>query len=330
MNILVAGGAGYIGSVLVPALLDRGYGVTVIDAFWFGDHLPNTCTKITKNLFDCEEEDFKGIDQVIYLGGLSNDPMAEFDPVRNFIYNAALPSYLAYHAKRAEVKRYIYASTCSVYGYSKNELYDEESEIRCNYPYGVGKLQGEKGCMHLDEPTQTHGDFRVICLRKGTVSGYSPRMRFDLIVNTMFKSAILEKTIRVSNPAIWRPILSVKDSVTAYLRAVQADSRIGGVFNIAYDNYTVGSVADIVKDVAEKFSGGKVKIVMGDSKDIRNYKVKIDKAQTVLGFHPSQSVEKIATELANHWHQFEKDIADDKYYNIKICENIFKERLRLV
>lgn len=330
MKILVAGGAGYIGSMLVPALLAHEYEVVVVDSFWFGDYLPKEgCTKINQNLFDCVEEDFKGVDQVIYLGGLSNDPSAEFDPVRNFIYNAALPSYLAYLAKRAGVKKYIYASTCSVYRYSKNELYNEESKISCNYPYGVGKLQGEKGVMHLNDSVGD-GDFRVICLRKGTVSGSSPRMRFDLIVNTMFKSAITTGMINISNPAIWRPIVSTQDVVSAYLRSIQADHTVSGVFNIAHDNYTVGSVAEIVRDVVSDRMGKSASLKIHNVKDVRNYKVCIDKARTVLGFHPRYSVESIANDLANNWIKFEGDIEDDKYYNINVCKRVFEERLRLV
>ena len=132
--------------------------------------------KVTqKDLFDCQKEDFVGYDQMIFLAGLSNDPMAEFNPSLNFRSNGALPSYLAYVAKLVGVKRYIYGSSCSVYGYTVNELYNEESPVTCNYPYGISKLQGERGVLQLQDE-----NFSVIALRQGTVSGYSPRMRFDL------------------------------------------------------------------------------------------------------------------------------------------------------
>ena len=237
MRILIAGGAGYIGSYLVPVLLEHGYDVDVIDLMWFGNNLPEKVRITKKDLFECTESDLEIYDQIIFLAGLSNDPMAEFDPSMNFVYNAALPSYLAFTAKNAGVKRFVYASSCSVYGYTVNELYDEESPVTCGYPYGVSKLQGERGVLQLQDE-----NFSVIALRKGTVSGYSPRMRLDLIVNTMFKFAMSKGEVTVNNASIWRPILDIRDAAMAYLRAIQAHSSISGVFNIASDNYTVGQV----------------------------------------------------------------------------------------
>jgi nucleoside-diphosphate-sugar epimerase len=119
--------AGYVGSVLIPKLLDRGYQVNAIDLFGFDNHLPGETGVIYKDIFDISEADLAGYDQVLFLAGLSNDPMAEFSPSKNFVYNAAAPTYLAYVAKKAGVKRHIYASSCSVYGYTDNELFDETS-----------------------------------------------------------------------------------------------------------------------------------------------------------------------------------------------------------
>jgi len=180
MKILVVGGAGYVGSVLIPKLLDRGYGVGVVDLFWFGNYLPKEAKVIEKDVFHLKESDLKDYDQVIFLAGLSNDPMAECAPAMNFIFNNAAPTYLAYIAKKAGVKRFIYASSCSIYGYRVNELCDEDSGTMktCSFPYGISKFQGEQGCLQMVGDT-----FSVICLRKGTISGYSPRMRLDLIVN---------------------------------------------------------------------------------------------------------------------------------------------------
>src|SRR5271157_4817416 len=214
MKILVAGGAGYLGSVLIPRLLDRGYKVDVVYLFWFGNHLPRQVGILNKDIFHLTQEDLEPYDQVVFLAGLSNDPMAEYSPSKNFVFNAAAPSYLAYMAKKAKVKRYIYASSCSVYGYTENELYDETRPAVSSYPYGISKLQGEQAALQLADE-----DFSVISLRKGTVSGYSPRMRLDLIVNTMFKSALRDGVITVNNPAIWRPILSIQDASSAYIRA---------------------------------------------------------------------------------------------------------------
>jgi len=271
MRILIAGGAGYIGSCLIPVLLERGYDVDVVDLMWFGNFLPESVKVAKRDLFECTERDLEIYDQIIFLAGLSNDPMAEFDPSKNFVYNAALPSYLAFTAKKAGVKRFIYASSCSVYGYTVNELYDEESPATCNYPYGISKLQGERGVIQLHDDS-----FSVIALRKGTVCGYSPRMRLDLIVNTMFKFAMSEKHITVNNPSIWRPILDIRDATNAYLRAIQADYSISGVYNVASDNYTVGQVGDMVKYEVEKLTGERIGITIKDIEDFRNYKVSIE------------------------------------------------------
>lgn len=319
---MVFGGAGYVGSALVPVLLDHGYDVTVIDLLWFGNRLPKEVNVIQKDLFSCTEKDLEGFDQCIFLGGLSNDPMSEFDPVRSFIYNASLPSYLAYISRQAGVKRFIYASSCSVYGYTVDKLFDETSKISCFYPYGIGKLQGEKGVMHLQED-----DFSVICLRKGTVSGYSPRLRLDLIVNTMVLNALTKGVVTISNPAIWRPVLSMQDCVSAYLRSIQANYSVSGVFNIAFDNFTVGEVGYTVKDVIEKrYPDRHIKLDVKNVQDVRNYKVTIEKARTTLGFHPRYSVADIVTELLDKWDTILPLIDKDESYNIRICKKLFSDK----
>ncbi len=113
VRTLIAGGAGYVGSALIPQLLERGQSIDVVDLFWFGNHLDPQVGVIHKDIFDLQTSDLAGYDQVVFLAGLSNDPMAEFSPAKNFIYNAAAPAYLAYTAKKAGAKRFIYASSCS-------------------------------------------------------------------------------------------------------------------------------------------------------------------------------------------------------------------------
>jgi len=316
MRILVAGGAGYIGSKLIPVLLEHGYKIDVVDLLWFGNHLPQNVSVVKKDLFKCQPEDLKDYDQVIFLAGLSNDPMAEFDPSMNFIFNGALPSYTAYIAKKAGVKRFIYASSCSVYGYTVNELYDENSPVTCGYPYGISKLQGERGVLQLQDES-----FSVIALRQGTVCGYSPRMRLDLIVNTMFKFAMADRKITINNPSIWRPILDIRDAATAYLRAIQADYSLSGVYNIASGNYTVGQVGDMVKYEVEKLVGQRVEIVLKNIEDFRNYKVSIDKAKTYLGYQPRHAIEDIIDDLYENRARFE-NYDNERFYNIKVFKKV--------
>jgi nucleoside-diphosphate-sugar epimerase len=316
MRILVAGGAGYIGSSLIPKLLERGYDVDVVDLFWFGNYLPKAVKIVNRDIFDLHENDLAEYDQVVFLAGLSNDPMAEFSPSKNFVFNAAAPAYLCYIAKRAKVRRYIYASSCSVYGYTENELFDEDRPVSSAYPYGISKLQGERAVMQLAD-----ANFSVIALRKGTVSGYSPRMRFDLIVNTMFKSAMKDGLIRVNNPAIWRPILSIEDACMAYIRAIEASESISGIFNIASGNHTVGEVADLVRNTIEQELRTKLALEIDHIKDIRNYKVSIERARNVLSFHPHHNIRSITCNLienmakCGNWN-------NPNYYNIQVFKKL--------
>src|SRR5947209_4131504 len=299
MKVFIAGGAGYVGSVVIPKLLDRGYKVDVVDLFWFGNYLPRQVGVINKDIFQLSVEDLEAYDQVIFLAGLSNDPMAEYSPSKNFVFNAAAPAYLGYIAKMAKVKRYIYASSCSVYGYTENELFDETRPVSSSYPYGISKLQGEQAATQL-----INDEFSVISLRKGTISGYSPRMRLDLIVNTMFKSAMKENVITVNNPSIWRPILSINDAATAYIRAIEANQRISGVFNIASGNYTVGEVADLVKSSIKERMDRKVELNIKHIQDFRNYKVSTEKASNVLSFHATEDVRSIVHNLVANFDKF--------------------------
>lgn len=316
MKLLVAGGAGYVGSALIPRLLERGYAVDVADLFWFGNYLPAETGVLNKDLFDLNVEDLKQYDQVIFLAGLSNDPMAEFSPSKNFVYNAAAPAYLAYIAKKAGVKRYVYASSCSVYGYTVNELYDETRPVASAYPYGISKLQGEQAVMNLVDDR-----FSVVALRKGTISGYSPRMRLDLIVNTMFRTALGEGVITINNPSIWRPILAMEDAISAYTRVIEAHESISGIFNIASGNYTVGEVGDLVKAEMEKQLGLKINLVIRHMQDFRNYKVCFEKAKNVLSFHPQHDVRAIVCQLVKEMDNF-SDWNNPAYYNIRVFREL--------
>ncbi|MBW1882942.1 MAG: SDR family oxidoreductase [Deltaproteobacteria bacterium] len=316
MKILVAGGAGFIGSVLVPLLCDRGHDVSVSDLFWFGKHLPTDVPTRRCELFDLVEDDLAPFQQVIFLAGLSNDPMAEFNPAKNFVQNGALPSYLAYIAKNAGVERFVYASSCSVYGFTDDLLADEDSEVRCGYPYGISKLQGERGVLQLGDD-----HFSTIALRQGTVCGYSPRMRFDLIVNTMFKAALQTGRITIDNPEIWRPILDVRDAAQAFASAVDAPREVSGVYNVAYDNFTVGEIGEHVATAVRRLTSRPIELDVKDVKDFRSYRVSTERARRVLGFDPRYGVEAIVERL------FEKrgeygDFSKEAFYNIEVFKQL--------
>jgi len=288
----------------------------VVDLFWFGNHLPRQAGILNKDIFHLTVEDLEPYDQVIFLAGLSNDPMAEYSPSKNFIFNAAAPAYLGYIAKIAKVKRYIYACSCSVYGYTENELYDETRAVSSSYPYGISKLQGEQAVMQLVDDK-----FSVISLRKGTISGYSPRMRLDLIINTMFKTAMRDRTITVNNPSIWRPILSIEDAATAYIRAVETNQKISGIFNIASGNYTVGEVADLIKSAVEERLSLRISLCIKHIQDFRNYKVSVEKAANVLSFHATGNVKSIVGNLIDNREQFQ-DWDNPAYSNFQTFKQI--------
>jgi nucleoside-diphosphate-sugar epimerase len=316
LKLLLAGGAGYIGCVLAEHLIELGYQVDVIDLLWFGNHLSAKVNVSQGNLFEVTIDDLAKYDQVVFLGGISNDPMAEFGPATNFIYNAALPAFLAFMAKRARVKRFIYASSCSVYGYTVNKLYDEESPAICHFPYGISKLQGEHGVMNLQDEK-----FSVISLRQGTVCGHSPRMRFDLVVNTMFKTAMTEGRITVNNPSLWRPIYHIRDAASAFVRAVQANAAISGTYNVTTDNYTLGQLGDIVKQELERLTGSRIKMDIKNISDLRNYKVSIQKARTELGFQPTHAIEDIVRELHENLASY-GDFNNANFYNIQVFKSL--------
>ncbi len=316
MKILIGGGAGYMGSRLIPELIALGHEIDVVDLLWFGNHLPKNVKVIKKDLFDISSKDMAGYDQFIFLAGLSNDPMAEYDPAKNFIYNGALPSYLAYEAKKSGIKRFIYASSCSVYGYTKGKLFNEKSPAICEYPYGISKLQGERGVMQMHDE-----NFSVIVLRKGTVSGWSPRMRFDLLVNTMFKAIMADGKITINNPKIWRPVLDIRDAVSAYIKAVQADYSTSGIFNITSGNYTVGQVADIIKMQMEKLTNKKISVETKGMKDFRNYKVIIKKAKKELSYNPQYDVRDTVKDIFKHLKEY-GNFSNESFYNIKVFSKI--------
>ena len=319
MRILVAGGAGYVGSALIPKLLERGYDVDVVDLFWFGNSLPPEVRIINRDLFDLQVGDLKEYEQVIFLAGLSNDPMAEFSPSKNFIFNAAAPAYLCYIAKQAKVRRYIYASSCSVYGYTENELFDEDRPVASSYPYGISKLQGEQAVMQLID-----NDFSVIALRKGTVSGYSPRMRFDLIINTMFKCAMKDGVIRVNNPATWRPILSIEDASMAYIRAIEANQSLFRDFQYRIRKPHCRGSGRSGEGTIHEETGTSPALDIAHIQDIRNYKVAIERAKNILSFHPHHSVKTIVRNLIENMSKC-KDWDNPNYYNIQVFKGLERD-----
>ena len=295
MRVLVTGGAGYIGSVLVPTLVERGYQVRVVDFGLFGtSHLPAEAEVTQANVVDFDQEWLKDVDAVIHLAGLSNDPMAEFSPRLNYLYNAASTAIVAHAAKGAGISRFIFASTCSVYGLNDSTEVDEEHPVCPRFPYAVSKVMAERALLCLLDQ-----DFHPIILRQGTVVGWSPRMRYDLAANVMLKTALTQKKIVVHNPSLWRPFIDAKDVAVAYVRALDADPALTGIFNIAHDNFTIGRLADAVAATLKEY-GIRVPVEVQRRQDLRSYRVSLRKAYDVLDFRATISMEQSVKIMLDH------------------------------
>ncbi len=315
MKILVTGGAGYVGAVLTAALLERGYEVKVVDLLlWGRDHLAEGVEVIRGDVSKFDPAWLDGIDSVIHLAGLSNDPMADFSPALNFIYNAAGAAIMAFACKKAGIRRFILASSCSVYGYTAGVEMNEETAICPSFPYAISKLMAERAvtCLAGD-------DFWPIILRKGTINGWSPRMRYDLVVNTMVKSALTQGKIVVSNPSLWRPLIDVQDVAQAYIRALDTPEGTTGVFNIAYDNFTIGRLADEIAARLRNHWKISVPVEIHRRRDSRNYRVSWQKAYEILDFRAKISIGESVDNIMTHVTELHEcnDFDNPRYTNVE-------------
>lgn len=317
-NILVVGGAGYIGTRLSNTLSALGYNLKIIDSFWFGNHLEKNITYEKKNLWDIQQDELKDFDVVIFMAGLSNDPMAMFRPDLNFIENSAAPVYLGFLAKNAGVKRFICASSCSVYGFTKNQTLNEDSLVKPAYAYGISKLSCEQGIKTLADD-----NFSPILFRKGTVGGWSTKMRYDLVVNTMLKTAITEGKIIVNNPNIWRPLIDIRDVIQGYVKAIEVDLSISGVYNLSGQNITMGNLGQLLHNELQKRNFN-VDLIINTNNDMRNYKVSTEKIETELGFKAQYSPVDSIAEILSNIDYTSYDFNQDIFYNI----NTFKKVLQ--
>ena len=317
MKILVTGGAGYIGSVLVPELVKEGHEVKVVDLLWFGNKLSPDVEVIQKGIQDIKEKELRGTDAVIHLAGLTNDPMAEYNPLQNYVINAAQTAYLAQKAKECKVERFIYASTCSVYGFTGADKFSvEDDNPSPQFPYGISKLMAERSLLAL-----TDIYFGVVILRKGTVGGYSPRMRYDLVVNTMVKSALKTGKLVVRTASLWRPIVDIQDVCEAYKLALKEEP--WGIFNIIERNYTIKELGLTIANAMEEAGKPKPFVEIYENLDLRNYKASGQKAKDYLGFSPEFTVKDTVKELIERIDEGEcGDFDNPNYYNIEIMKKL--------
>jgi nucleoside-diphosphate-sugar epimerase len=322
VKVLVTGGAGFIGSVLTQLLIDEGrHSVRVVDRGFFGlDHVDHRAEVIDGDILDFDSDWLKDVDAVVHLAGLSNDPMAAFSPRLNFMLNAAGAAIVAHATKMAGIGRFVFGSTCSVYGTDDDEAVDENRPVRPPYPYAISKLMAERMLICLSDDT-----FRPIVLRKGTVVGWSPRMRFDLVTNAMVKSALTDQKIVIHNPSLWRPLLDVEDAARAYVAALEADARVTGIFNIAARNYNLQELAETVASALSEFGLG-IRLEIEWQQGLRSYRVLTDKAEAVLHFRATKTMAATVREIMEHLIAGNLTRLDDpRYYNIRQMERLMAQ-----
>jgi len=297
MQVLVTGGGGYIGTVLVQRLLKEGYYVKVLDRFFFGKDKLNSVSKhprlklIQDDIRWFDKKILRGVDIVMDLAALSNDPSGELDPKKTMEINYKGRSRVAKLSKEQGVKRYILASSCSIYGF-RDENLNEKSPINPLTTYAKANRQAEIAAKKLADKK-----FTTTMLRFATVFGLSPRMRFDLAVNGMVLGFFKNKQIPIMRDGKqWRPFIHVKDVAEAYITVIQApEEKINGeIYNVGSDslNYQILSLA---KEVAKAIKIPFKKKWYGDP-DSRSYRISFEKINDVLGYKTKFSISDGAKE----------------------------------
>ena len=323
-NILITGGAGYVGSALVPSLLDKGYNVKVYDLYIYGDVFAGLKDKsqlkeVKADIRDKKKliEAAKGMDAIIHLACISNDPSFELDPELGKSINLDAFYNVLAAAEQNKVKRLIYASTSSVYGIKEMENVSEEETPEPITDYSKYKYECEKILSGWDSDTEK------VAIRPATVCGYAPRLRLDVVVNILTINALVNKKIKIFGGPQLRPNINIKDMVRAYelLLDAPAEKVNGKTFNAGFQNYSVEKIANIVKDTI-----GDKNIVLEkvQTDDTRSYHISSEKIKKELGFEAKHTIEDAVQSLAD---AYKKSLLKDPmnnplYYNIKMMQKI--------
>lgn len=324
-KILVVGGAGYVGTVLAEELLERGYAVRILDRLYYGEdglrHIRDRVELVVGDMRNVDTEILEGIDAVLNVGGLSNDPTAEYNPKANYEMNTIAPHQLAILCKEQGVHRYVFASSCSIYdqgvGNGRNDItQDEKAEVQPRSAYSTSKYQAEKLLLGMADDS-----FCPVILRKGTIHGFSPRMRYDLVVNTFIKDA-LSKGVLVLHYGgeIWRPVVDVRDVARGYIACLEAEAEKvrGEVFNVSFQNMRISELALRVREALRQM-GIQVDIRPDYGyKAVRNYRVSTRKIEQILGIFPKITIEESVVDMVQKIKQYKfTDFDNPKYYNIR-------------
>ena len=320
-KVLVTGGAGYVGSVLVPKLLQANYGVRVLDLYIYGEHVldsvknhPNL-EEIKGDIRDIKllEEIMPGCDSVLHLACISNDPSFELDPDlgKSINYDAFRP--LVKISKDNGINRFIYASSSSVYGVKKEENVTEELSLEPLTDYSKYKALCEEILNQCQTP-----EFTTVIVRPATVCGYSPRLRLDLTVNILTNHAVNLGKITVFGGGQKRPNIHIEDITDLYidLLSLPKDLVAAKVWNAGYENHRVREIAEIVRQIVDKEG---VEITTTPTDDHRSYHISSDKIKQDLGFVPKHTIEDAVRDLVNAFHQgiIHNSMENSDYYNVK-------------
>jgi nucleoside-diphosphate-sugar epimerase len=321
-NILITGGAGYVGSKLVPKLLELNHSVTVLDLMIYGEEVLDNNESLKKIKGDIRnksllEKIIPGHDIVIHLACISNDPSFELNPTLGKSINLEAFEPLVKLSRESKVNKFIYASSSSVYGIKTEKNVTEDMKLEPLTDYS--KFKGD--CEKILNSYKSE-DFITTTIRPSTVCGYARRQRLDLVVNILTNHAYHNRKIKVFGGDQLRPNVHIDDMVNSYLAVISAkDDKINGeIFNVGFRNQTVRELANDVKSII----GGDVKIDQTSSDDNRSYHVSSEKIRDILGFETKHTVKDAVLDLKN---AFEKKLLsntfnDEFFFNIKRMNNI--------
>lgn len=305
MYILVTGGCGFIGTPLTQKLLERGYKISIIDTLWFGNHLqPHKNLEVHQvDLRNTDDISLKGVDIIIHLGGIANDPSVELDPALSWEVNVLATMRLADKAARSGVKQFIFASSGSIYGVKDEPEVTEELPPTPISTYNKTKMVAERVLMSYKE------QMLVQCLRPGTVCGYSPRMRMDVLANMLTIEALTQGEITICGGAQQRPLLHMDDMINAYLHMIDQGNKLQGIYNVGYGNI---SVLDAAKKVAGLTAA---KLFTKETNDPRSYRMNSDKI-IATGFKFTKTIDNAVEEVIEAYRAgLVKD--EDQCYNVR-------------
>ena len=328
-TVLVTGGAGYIGSVLTGRLLERGYNVRLLDRLYWGEG-PLAAYDGRIDLIEADVREIPGhalddVYGVIHLAGLSNDPTAEYDPEANWQMNAVATEALGRACVRSGVERLVFASSCSLYDGLPPGMHDETAPVVPAGAYATSKRYGEEALLALVD----EGLCPVI-LRNGTVYGFSPRMRYDLVVNTFVKDALLQERLLLHGGGwMWRPLVDVRDVSDAMIAALEAPDDVvrGEIFNVLHSNYQIRELAMLVAGSVQLLGRGVRLEEVPAPRLTRDYECSNAKLSQKLGFTPCRSVVEAVSHMLTSIDVSDRStLTDPRYYNIRWLELMQRSR----